>query len=109
MMEDENERNRRNDDLNPNANRNRRPRVHFVEDNAPPNRPQPFDPLSILVPVTDVVLILLAIIVAISCVSSVGTGIIAYLRSKNIISESTLGGIFCKYVHYHEEMCSMWN
>ena len=87
MMEDENERNRRNDDPNPNANRNRRPRVHFVEDNAPPNRPQPFDPLSILVPVTDVVLILLAVIVAISCVSSVAKGMLSYLRSNNIISE----------------------
>ena len=109
MMEDENERNRRNDGRNRNANRNRRPRVNFLEENAPPNRPQPFDPLSILVPVTDVILILLAIIVAISCVSSVAMGIIAYLRSKNIISESTLGGIFCKYVYYHEVMCSMWN
>ena len=108
-MEDENERNRRNDGRNRNANRNRRPRVNFLEENAPPNRPQPFDPLSILVPVTDVVLILLAIIVAISCVSSVAMGIIAYLRSKNIVSEGTLGGIFCKYVHYHEVMCSRWN
>ena len=106
MMEDENERNRRNDGRNRNANRNRRPRVNFLEENAPPNRPQPFDPLSILVPVTDTVLILLAIIVAISCVSSVG--IIAYLRMKKIISEGTLGGVFCKYVYYHENICSMW-
>lgn len=109
MMEDENERNRRNEGRNRNANRNRRPRVNFLEENAPPNRPQPFDPLSILVPVTDAVLILLAIIVAISCVSSVAMGIIFYLRSKNIISEGTLGGIFCKYVYYNEKICSMWN
>ena len=109
MMEDEDERNRRNDDPNPNANRNRRPRVNFLEENAPPNRPQPFDPLSILVPVTDVVLILLAIIVAISCVSSVAMGIIAYLRIKKIISEGTLGGVFFKYIYYHENICSMWN
>ena len=109
MMEDENERNRRNDDPNPNANRNRRPRVNFLEENAPPNRPQPFDPLSILVPVTDAVLILLAIIVAISCVSSVAMGIIAYLRMKKIISEGTLGGVFCEYIYHYPVICPFWS
>ena len=109
MMEVENERNCRNDGRNRNANRNRRPRVNFLEENAPPNRPQPFDPLSILIPVTDAVLILLAIIVAISCVSSVAMGIIAYLRIKKIISEGTLGEVLCKYVYYHKNICSMWN
>ena len=128
MMEDENERARRNNATHPNPNRNRRherarrnnaehpnpnqnrrQRVNFMEENDLPNRPQPFDPLTILVPATDVVLILLAVIVAISCVSSVVMGIIGYLRMKKIISEESLLGIFCKYVYFHQEFCTLWN
>ena len=109
MMEDENERARRNNVTHPNPNRNRRQRGNFMEENDLPNRPQPFDPLTILVPATDVVLILLAVIVAISCVQSVLMGIMGYLRMKKMVSEATLGEIFCKYVYHYQAICPWWN
>ena len=108
-MEDEIEMTRRNTATNSNPERNRRPRVQInpLEEDAPPNR-EPFDPLTILVPVTDAVLIILAVIVAISCVITVATGILGFLRSYEIISEGTLGAIFCKYVKSHPELCTLW-
>ena len=53
-----NRRARRNTASNANPERNRRPRVQVnpLEEDAPPNW-EPFDPLTILLPVTDAVLI----------------------------------------------------
>ena len=107
-MEDEIEMTRRNTDTNANTNRNTRPRVQVnpLEENEQPIPPQePFDPLSILVPVTDLVLIVFAVIVGISCVVSVATGILGYLRSRDIVEEGTLLGLFCRYVHHNPNIC----
>ena len=100
---------RRNNATNSNPERNRRPRVQVnpLEENAPPIR-EPFDPLTILVPVTDAILIFFGVIIAISCVISLGTGILGFLRMHDIISEETLGRIFCKYVKFHPELCTLW-
>ena len=104
-----NRRTRRNTASNANPERNRRPRVQVnpLEEDAPPNR-EPFDPLTILVPVTDAVLIIFGVIIAISCVISLLTGILGLLRMYDIVSEKTLGAIFCKYVQYHPELCAIW-
>ena len=104
-----NRRTRRNTASNANPERNRRPRVQVnpLEEDAPPNR-EPFDPLTILVPVTDAILIIFAVIIAISCVISLLTGILGLLRMYDIVSEKTLGAIFCKYVQYHPELCAIW-
>ena len=108
-MGDEIEMTCRNNATNANPERNRRPRVQVnpLEENAPPIR-EPFDPLTILVPVTDAILILFGVITAISCVISLGTGILGILRKHDIISEETLGRIFCKYVKFHPELCTLW-
>ena len=108
-MGDEIEMNRRNTATNANPERNRRPRAHVnpLEEDDPPNR-EPFDPLTILVPVTDAVLIILAVIIAISCVISVCMGILGLLRIYNVISEGTMGQIFCKHVNFHPGLCALW-
>ena len=104
-----NRRTRRNTASNANPERNRRPRVQVnpLEEDAPPNR-EPFDPLTILVPVTDAVLISFGVITVISCVMSLCTGILGFLRMYDVISERTLGAVFCKYVKFHPELCSLW-
>ena len=108
-MGDEYEMNRQNNATNANAERNRRLHVQVnpLEEVAPPNR-EPFDPLTILVPVTDAFLIIFGVIIAISCGISLCTGILGILRMNDIISEGTLGEIFCKYVKYHPELCTLW-
>ena len=101
-MDEEIEMTRRNRDTNANTNRNTRPRVqvnHLEENEQPIPPPEPFDPLRILVPITDAVLIGFAIIIAISCVVSVATGILAFLRSRDLVEEGTLTGLFCKYIN----------
>ena len=104
-----NRRTRQNTASNANPERNRRPRVQVnpLEEDAPPNR-EPFDPLTILVPVTDAVLIIFGVVVAISCVLSLCTGILGLLRMYDIITEQTLGQIFCEYVKSHPELCTSW-
>ena len=107
-MDEEIEMTRRNTDRNANTNRNTRPRVqvNVLEENEQPVPPQePFDPLTILVPVTDAVLIGFAIIVGISCAVSVATGILGYLRSRDIVEEGTLTGLFCKYINHNPNIC----
>ena len=108
-MGDEIEMTRRNTATNANPERNRRPRVQVnpLEEDAPPNR-EPFDPLTILLPVTDAVLIIFGVIIAISCVLSLSTGILGLLRMYGIASEKTMGAIFCKYVQFHPELCPLW-
>ena len=108
-MGDEIEMTRRNTATNANPDRNRRPHVQVspLEEIAPPNR-EPFDPLTILVPVTDAILKLFGVIIAISCVISLSTGILGLLRMYDVISEGTLGGIICKYVNFHPELCTLW-
>ena len=98
---------RRNTDTNANSDRNRRPHVQVnpLEEDAPPNR-EPFDPLTILVPVTDAVLIIFGVIIAISCVISLLTGILGFLRMYDIVSEKTLGAIFCNHIKFHPELCT---
>ena len=98
-MGDEIEMTRRNTATNANPERNRRPRVQVnpLEEDAPPNG-EPFDPLTILLPVTEAFLIIFGVIIAISCVLSLCTGILGLLRMYDIITERTLGQIFCKYV-----------
>ena len=99
----------RNTATNANPKRNRRSGVQAnpLEEDAPPNR-EPFDPLTILVPVTDAFLIAFAVIIAISCVISLLTGILGFWRMYDIISEGTLGEIFCNYVKFHPELCTLW-
>ena len=108
-MVDEIEMTRRNTNTNANTNRNRRPhvQVNALEENEQQNPPQePFDPLSILVPVTDAVLIGFAVIVAISCVVSLAMGILAFLRSRGIVEEEgTMTGLFCKYISNNPNIC----
>ena len=101
-----NRRTRRNTASNANPERNRRPRVQVkpLEEDAPPNR-EPFDPLTILVPVTDAVLIIFGVIIAISCVISLLTGILGLLRMYDIVSEKSLGAIFCNYIKFYPELC----
>ena len=108
-MGDEIEMARRNNATNANPERNRRPRVQVnpLEEDAPPNR-EPFDPLTILVPITDAILIILAVIIAISCVISLCTGVLGFLRMYGIVSERTMGAIFCKYVKFYPELCILW-
>ena len=104
-----NRRTRRNTASNANPERNRRPHVQVnpLEEDAPPIR-EPFDPLTILLPVTEAFLIIFGVIIAISCVLSLSTGILGLLRMYDIVSEKTLGAIFCKYVQYHPELCAIW-
>ena len=107
-MVDEIEMTSRNTDTNANTNRNTRRRVQVnpLEENEQPVPPQElFDPLSILVPVTDSVLIGFAVIVAISCVVSLATGILGFLRSRDIIEEGTMIGLFCKYISCNPNIC----
>ena len=107
-MVDEIEMTRRNTNTNANTNRNRRPhvQVNALNENEQQIPPQePFDPLSILVPVTDVVLIGFAVIVAISCVVSLAMGILAVLRSRGIVEEATMTGLFCKYISNNPNIC----
>ena len=107
-MDEEIEMTRRNRDTNANTNRNTRPRVQInaLEENEQPIPPQePFDPLRILVPITDAVLIGFAIIIAISCAVSVATGILAFLRSRDLVEEGTLTGLFCKYINNNPIIC----
>ena len=112
-MGDEIEMTRRNTAMpkhrNANPERNRRPHVQVnpLEEDAPPNR-EPFDPLTILVPVTDAVLIIFGVIIAISCVLSLSTGILGLLRMYDIVSEKTLGAIFCNHIKFHPELCTLW-
>ena len=116
-MGDEIEMTRRNIATNANPERNRRPRVQVnpLEEDAPPNR-EPFDPLTILVPVTDAILILFGVIIAISCVMSLCTGILGLLRMHDVISEFLFYNyiiisaryLFCKYVQFHPELCPLW-
>ena len=108
-MGDEIEMTRQNTATNANPERNRRPRVQVnpLEEDAPPNR-EPFDPLTILVPVTDAILISLAVIIALSCVISLCTGVLGFLRMYDIVSERTMGGLFCKYVMFYPELCILW-
>ena len=104
-----NRRTRRNTATNANPERNRRPRVRVnpLDEDAPPNR-EPFDPLTILVPVTDAVLIIFGVIVAISCLVSLFTGILGLLRMYDIVSGRTLGKIFCNHIKFHPELCILW-
>ena len=108
-MGDEIEMARRNTATNSNPERNRRPRVRVnpLDEEALRNR-EPFDPLTILLPVTDAVLISFGVITVISCVMSLCTGILGILRMYDVISERTLGAVFCKYVKYHPELCPLW-
>ena len=108
-MGDEIEMTHRNNATNANPERNRTPHVQVIplEEDVPPNG-EPFDPLTILVPVTDAVLIIFGVIIAISCVISLSTGILGILRMYDIISEGSLGEIFCKYVKFHPELCTLW-
>ena len=100
---------RRRTATNANLDRNRRPHVQLnpLEEDAPPNR-EPLDPLTILVPVTDEVLIIFGVIVAISCLVSLFTGILGLLRMYDIIAEQTFGQIFCNHVKFHPELCTLW-